>query len=70
MIDNNVQPVQAGQCMMLASFARTANTAVTNNRIKNASATARYYQMYNAHENGNYIGNPMYAAPLTAGTQA
>ena len=69
-IDHNVQPVQAGQCMMLATFAKTANTAVTNNQIKNASATARYYAMYNAHESGNFIGNPMYAAPLTAGTQA
>ena len=69
-IDHNVQPVQAGQCMMLATFARTANMAVTNNQIKNASATARYYQTYNEHENGNYIGNPMYPAPLTAGTQA
>ena len=53
-----------------AIVTRTANTAVTNNQIKNASATARYYAMYNAHESGNFIGNPMYPAPLTAGTQA
>ena len=69
-IDHNVQPVQAGQCMMLATFARDANTAVTNNQIKNASATARYYQTYNEHENGNFIGKPMYPASLTAGTVA
>ena len=69
-IDHNVQPVQAGICMTLATFARTANTAVTNNRIKNASATARYYQSYNNHEYGNLIGNPTYPAPRTAGTLA
>lgn len=67
-IDNNVQPVQAGLCMSLATFARTANTAVTNNQIRNASATARYYQTYAEHENGNLIGDPMYPAPLTEGT--
>jgi hypothetical protein len=65
-IDHNVQPVQAGRCMMLATFARDANTAVTNNTIKNASAPARYYQSFKDQELGNQIGNPLYLAPVTA----
>jgi hypothetical protein len=69
-IDHNVQPVQAGRCMTLATFARDANTAVTNNTITNASATARYYQSVHNYEQGNLIGNPTYPAPLTAGTIA
>jgi hypothetical protein len=69
-IDHNVQPVQAGRCMTLATFARDADTSVTNNTITNASATARYYQSVHNYEQGNLIGNPTYAAPLTAGAIA
>jgi hypothetical protein len=65
-IDHNVQPVQPGRCMMLATFARDANTTVTNNTVKNASATARYYQSFKDSEWGNQIGNPLYLAPVTA----
>jgi len=67
-IDHNVQPVQAGRCMTLVTFARVANSTVSSNRIKNASATARYYQSLHNYEYGNLIGNPTYPAPLTAGT--
>jgi hypothetical protein len=66
-IDHNVAPVQANRCMMLATFARVANTTVTNNTVKNAAATALYYQSYNNAESGNLIGNPIYPAPLSAG---
>ncbi|HEY5078167.1 MAG TPA: hypothetical protein VIJ48_11725, partial [Acidimicrobiia bacterium] len=69
-IDHNVQPVQAGRCMTLVTFARDANTSVTNNTITNASATARYYQSVHNYEQGNLIGHPTYPAPLTAGTIA
>jgi hypothetical protein len=69
-IDHNVQPVQAGRCMTLVTFARDANTSVTNNTITNASATARYYQSVHKYEQGNLIGHPTYPAPLTAGTIA
>jgi hypothetical protein len=69
-VDHNVAPVQAGRCMTLATFARTANTTVTYNTIKNASATAIYYQSFNDSEWGNLIGNPTYPAPLTAGATA
>jgi hypothetical protein len=66
-VDHNVAPVQAGRCMTLATFARDANTTVTYNTVKNASATARYYQSFKDSEWGNLIGNPTYPAPLTAG---
>jgi len=52
--------------MMLATFARNANTAVTNNTIKNASAPVRYYQSFKSQELGNQIGNPLYLAPVIA----